>query len=360
MTNWRKTDQIVSDLAHPHFFSLFQNLKYGELHLKQDIPSGLLAIIAIHSTQLGPALGGCRFLPYPSLDAAIIDALRLAQGMSYKAAICNIPFGGGKSVIIRPPNHFDRTALFRAFGQFVHTLGGRYITAEDSGTGVEDMDIIHLVTPHVTGHTQQAFACKDPSPLTALGVRRGIEAAIWHKFHRTLENIHVAIQGLGHVGYHLAKELHQKGASLTVCDIDLHAQERCVDEFGAKTASLNHIHQTACDVFSPCALGNAINKQNIHDIQAPIIAGSANNQLENPDIAEMLQQQNRLYAPDFVINAGGLIHVAAQYQFNSENLAKENILKIYDILIEIFERSQKENVSTLKIANALAERRLFT
>lgn len=354
------TDQIVSNSQHSSLFSQFIQLHFGEFHIKHDESSGMLAIIAIHSTRLGPALGGCRFRTYSSFDEAIIDALRLAQGMSYKAAISNLPFGGGKAVIIHPPELNNRTQVFRSFGHFVHELGGRYITAEDSGTSVEDMDIIRTVTPFVTGNSGQIFITKDPSSLTAIGIRRGIEAAVRFSMGRdTLEDIQVAIQGAGHVGYHLAKELHQHGAKLTISDIKPETTQRCCDEFHAKSVLPENIHQVGCDVYAPCALSNAINFQNIDEIKARIIAGSANNQLEDPILAQKLKDKGILYAPDYVINAGGLIHVGAQYMNQTEQTARVNIENIYNTLMMIFEHAAKENISTLEVANKLAEQRLY-
>ncbi|MCS5710016.1 Glu/Leu/Phe/Val dehydrogenase dimerization domain-containing protein [Candidatus Berkiella aquae] len=355
------TDHFTSNANNPEFYSVFQQLQYGELHIKRDTASGLLAIIAIHSTRLGPALGGCRFQPYHSLEAAIIDCLRLAQGMSYKAAISHLPLGGGKAVLIKPNKTYDRTHLFRLFGQTVNELGGRYITAEDSGTHMMDMDIIRTVTPYVTGNSQQSFIQKDPSILTAFGVRRGIEAAVKYQLQKdSLQNIHVAIQGVGNVGYRLAKELHQHGAILTICDINPENVKRCVAEFSAKVIAPEQIHQVACDVFAPCALSNPVNTQNINEINAPIIAGSANNQLENLELAVRLKERGILYAPDYVINAGGLIHVYAQYYGKQESIAKENVNNIYNTLLIIFECATKENLPTTTIANRLAEQRLYS
>jgi leucine dehydrogenase len=353
------TDQTLSDLSPSGFFPVFKQLGYGDIHLKHDESSGMLAIIAIHSTHLGPALGGCRFLGYPSLDSAIIDAMRLAHGMTYKAAISNLPLGGGKTVLIRPDHIIDRTKLFRSVGHFINELGGRYITAEDSGTSVEDMDIIRTVTPYVTGHSSQMFSLKDPSPITAYGVRKGIEAAVKFKLHRqSLEGLRVTIRGLGHVGYHLAKELYEQGAVLNVSDINTDAVARCQEEFGAKAVAPEKVHSTECDVYAPCALGNAINVKNIDRLQASIIAGSANNQLENPGMAEKLKDRGILYAPDYAINAGGLIYVAAQYSNQNEQAATEKVDNIYNTMTMIFECAAKENLSTLTIANRLAEQRL--
>jgi len=353
------TDQTPSHFEHSGVFSQFVSSRSVDLHLKHDESSNMLAIIAIHSTRLGPALGGCRFRPYPSIEHAIIDAIRLSAGMSYKAAISNLPFGGGKAVIIHTPDVAQRTQLFRSFGHFVQELGGRYITAEDSGTGVEDMDIIRTVTPYVTGNSSQLFTIKDPSSLTALGVRRGIEAAVKHQFNRSLEGIQVAILGVGHVGYHLAKELHQHGAKLTISDIKPETTERCADEFHAIPVPPDELLNHEMDVYAPCALSDAVSFDNIDRIKAKIIAGSANNQLESPILAQKLKEKGILYAPDYVINAGGLIHVGAQYNNQTEQTAKENIENIYNTLLMIFERASKENVSPLDIANQLAEQRLY-
>ncbi|MBS0290214.1 MAG: Glu/Leu/Phe/Val dehydrogenase [Proteobacteria bacterium] len=319
----------------------------------------MLAILVIHSTRLGPALGGCRFRPYTSLEDAIIDAMRLAHGMSYKAALCHLPLGGGKSVIIQTPTMLDRNKVFSTFAQYVDELKGRYIVAEDSGTSVADMDIIRHVTPYVTGDSRQRYSCKDPSPMTALGVRRGIEAAVKHHLKRnSLAGIHVAIQGVGNVGYHLAKELHQQGALLTIADFKTETTLRCAKEFHAKTVPAHEIHKVNCDVFSPCALSNAINADNLDEIEAKIIAGSANNQLESPLFAKHLSQKGILYAPDYVINAGGLIYVGGQYANQSEPTARENIENIYQTLMFLFEKAQKENITPLEVANTIAEQRL--
>ena len=207
---------------------------YGEVHFKLDRATGLKAIVAIHDSRLGPALGGCRFIEYVSDEDALIDALRLARGMTYKAALAGLAHGGGKSVIIRPKQHFDRVALFRAFGRFIDDLRGHYITAEDSGTGLEDMEVIRTVTKHVTGVDGTHGGSGDPSPFTALGVRRGIEACVkFAQGRSSLEGVHVAVQGVGHVGYYLCKELHAQGAKISVADVDPLKAERATRDFGA-------------------------------------------------------------------------------------------------------------------------------
>lgn len=341
--------------------NLLEQLHYGELHLKRDEATGLLAIIAIHSTRLGPALGGCRLKPYTSLEEAIIDALRLAQGMSYKAAIHQLPLGGGKAVIIEPLVPYARTALFQAFGNFVHSLGGKYITAEDVGTNISDMDIIRTVTPYVTGNSQPGFTTNDPSPLTALGILRGIEACVQFQLQRnSLTGLHVAIQGLGNVGYKLAELLHQHGAKLTVCDMRLTLALKAQQILGATIVTPEIIDTIPCDVYAPCALGNAVNYRNINILQAKIIAGSANNLLESPMLAQNLKERGILYAPDYVINGGGLIHATAQYLHHSEAQAKIQVMQIYDTLLGIFQRAEKENVAPAFIADTIAKERLFS
>ncbi len=334
----------------------FQHLtSFNDLHLKYDPATGMKAIIAIHSTKLGPALGGCRFVSYPQTGAAIIDALRLARGMSYKAAISNLPFGGGKGVIIKPAGPFDRKALFEAFGQFVADLGGRYITAKDSGTTLDDMDIISTITPYVSSTSEMV----DPSPFTAHGVRRGIEAAVKFRLGRDdLDGLHIAIQGVGYVGHYLAKELHELGATLTVCDVDAAAVQRCVDEFGATAVDATAIYNVDCDVFAPCALGAIINDTTIPQIKASIIAGAANNQLEEPYHGKELQKKGILFAPDYVINSGGLIHATTKYQHGSDDLADQKIHAIYDSVLEIFQRATQQNLPPNVVADHIAEERL--
>src|SRR5215470_11331094 len=229
---------------------------FGEVHFRLDKASQPRAIVAVHDSRLGPALGGCRFIDYDTDEAAIVDALRLARGMTYKAALAGLDHGGGKSVIIRPRHRFDRVALFRAFGRFIEDLRGHYITAEDSGTGLEDMEIVRTQTKFVTGIDPSHGGSGDPSPFNALGVRRGIEACVKFKLGRDdLQGVHSAVQGVGHVGYHLCKELHAAGAKLTVADVDRLKSERAQREFGASVVAIEDIPKVECEVFAPCALG---------------------------------------------------------------------------------------------------------
>jgi leucine dehydrogenase len=342
---------------------LFGHLKaydYGEVHFKFDKATGLKAIVAIHDTRLGPALGGCRFLPYAREEDALIDALRLARGMTYKAALADLPHGGGKSVLIRPETPaFDRAELFLAFGRFVEDLGGHYITAEDSGTGLEDMEIIRSVTKHVTGVAVSNGGSGDPSPFTALGVRRGIEACVELRLGRkSLDGIHVAVQGVGHVGYHLCKELAAEGAKLSVADVDPLKAERAQREFGATVVSLERIFEIDCDVLAPCALGSALNDQTIRSLKATIIAGAANNQLAEPRHGDDVNARGILYAPDYAINAGGLINVAAEVSGYDADKSRARTMKIYETIHDIGERSLKTLTPTYRVADLMVEEKL--
>lgn len=341
---------------------LFGHLKaydYGEVHFKHDRATGLKAIVAVHDSRLGPSLGGCRFLPYDTDEEAVIDALRLARGMTYKAALAGLAHGGGKSVLIRPKQHFDRVAMFRAFGRFVDDLGGHYITAEDSGTGLEDMEIIRTQTKHVTGVDISNGGSGDPSPFTALGVRRGIEACVKQKLGKdSLAGVHVAVQGVGHVGYHLCKELHAAGAKLSVADVDPLKSERAQREFKAHVLPLDTIFNCECDVIAPCALGSALNDKTIPQLKAKIVAGAANNQLAEPRHGDDLHARGILYAPDYAINAGGLVNVAQEVVGYDAQKSREKTLKIFDTIFEIADRSAKTGTPTYRIADMLVEEKL--
>lgn len=345
---------------HRHVDSLFRYaelLGFGEFHVKIDHATGLHAIIAIHNLYRGPAIGGCRLIHYDHTDQALVDALRLAQMMSYKAAVCNLPHGGAKAVIMKPKVIKDRAALFSSFGDFVQEQAGRYITAVDAGTEPDDMDIISQRTRYVTCTTFGGYA-GDPSPHTALGVRRGIEAAVKFKLNRdSLEGIHVAIQGAGHVGFHLSKELKKLGAKITICDTNKEAIENVINEFGSeviKVVKPEEIYEVPCDVFSPCALGATLNFHTIHQLKASIVAGSANNQLDHHQHDMVLYQRGILYVPDFVINSGGLIHAAAIYDHGDEDKANAQIYNLYETLMNLFERAKQENRPTNEIAEAIA------
>ncbi len=340
-------------------FESMAHYDYGEVHFRRDASTNLHAIVAIHDKRLGPALGGCRFIHYDSEQDALIDALRLARGMTYKAALANVKHGGGKSVIIRPRAEFDRTALFRSFGRFVEDLGGHYITAEDSGTSLEDMEVIRTVTKNVAGVKPEHGGSGDPSPFTALGVRRGIEACVKIVMNvSSLEGVRVAVQGIGHVGYHLCRELAQLGAQLIVADVDPLKSERASREFGAQVVKLDEIYAVECDVFAPCALGSALNDATIPRLRCKIVAGAANNQLAEPRHGEDLMQRGILYAPDYAINAGGLINVGEEVVGYDAEKARARTMAIYDTIYEIAERARKAMTPTGRIADMLAQEKL--
>lgn len=333
-------------------------LGFGEIHTKIDEKTGLKAIVAIHNLKRGPAIGGCRFAVYQTVDKAYEDALRLGYMMSYKAAINNLQHGGAKAVLIKPKVIKDREAYFEAFGEFVNDLGGRYITAVDSGTSPAEMDLIARRTPYVTC-TSKSGGDSDPSPLTALGVRRAMEAAVKFKMNRdSLEGIRVAIQGAGHVGYYLAKEITERGGQVIISDINLKALQRCVDEFDAIIAHPNDIYSVDADIFAPCALGATVNKDTIKQLKVKIVAGSANNQLAHHHYGALLHERGILYAPDFLINAGGLIHVAVIYDHGDMKKSMEQINNIYHTVYDIYERSAHENLPTSQIAEQIARDRL--
>jgi leucine dehydrogenase len=329
-----------------------------------DQASGLKAIIAIHDTTLGPALGGCRMWNYADDEEALRDVLRLSRGMTYKSALARLPLGGGKAVILGDPRTGKSEALFQAMGDFVDSLGGRYITAADSGTGVAEMQIMAERTRHVAGAGQrEAFGGGtrdgDPSPSTAYGVFVGIRAAVRHRLGRDdLNGLKVAIQGVGQVGFGLARHLKDAGAELWVTDIHEANQRRAVEQLGARAVSQQEIFGLDVDVFAPCALGAIINPQTLEALRAPIIAGAANNQLASPELAEQLRRRDCLYAPDYAINAGGIIDVCYERTGGSAAELKAHIEGIEATLDEIFARSTAEGATTTAVADRMARERL--
>lgn len=329
---------------------------FGEVHFKNDNATGLQAIIAIHSLKRGPALGGCRCIEYPNSEAALLDAFRLARAMSFKSVLMDLPQGGGKAVLIKPKNLTDRTAYFQAFGRFVDELNGKYITAIDSGTDVADMDIIGTQTSYVTSLSSMNG---ETSHFTALGVKWGLEAAIKFRLQRDdFQDLTVAIQGVGNVGYFLAKELHQLGAKLVVCDVNQAAVDRCVNEFNATACAIEEIYDVNCDIFSPCALGAVINEDTLPRLKAKIIAGCANNQLATLPFGEQVHRAGICYAPDYVVNAGGLIYAACKYNGVDETVINDKLATIYELMLSIFERSKLEDRPTSLIADQIALERL--
>ena len=334
-------------------------LGFGEIHTKIDNKTGLHAIIAVHNTKLGPALGGCRFYSYKAPELALKDALRLAYGMTLKAAACRLPQGGAKAVILKPKNLTDRAAIFRSFGDFVNELSGRYITAVDVGSTVEDMTTIYERTPFVSGAKGPGRVDEDPSHSTARGIFRAIQAAVKFKFKKNdLSNIHVVVQGVGHAGYHLVKDLANAGAKVTISDINQNAVKKCVDEFGVATVAPDQVETIPCDIFAPCAMGGTITQDFIHHTHAKIIAGSANNQLAHHGNALTMQTRGVLYLPDFLINSGGLINASMTYIYQDLKIAYEKVDKIYDVTMTMLERAEKSGKTPAMIAEEMAFERL--
>ena len=325
-----------------------------------DESTGLKAIIAIHNTTLGPALGGCRMYPYKTEQEALVDALRLSRGMTYKASIANLNLGGGKAVIIGDPNSDKSEVLLRSFGNFVESLNGKYITAEDVGMSVHDMEFIRMETNHVTGIKRAMGGSGDPSILTALGVFVGMKAALKKRLGITsIRDLKVGIQGFGKVGYHLCSNLQKEGAIIYGYDIDKSKLDTVVDEFGVIPVSNKELIGLDLDVFSPCALGAIVNPETIKKMKCSVIAGAANNQLEKESRdSKLLLSKKIMYVPDYVINAGGLMNVANELQGYNKEKARYQVEGIYYILMRIFDYAATNNISTLEAANLLAERRI--
>ena len=338
-------------------FNTISAMGHEQVTICHDKASGYRGIIAIHNTALGPALGGTRFWNYESDDAALTDALRLARGMTYKSAVAGLNLGGGKAVIIGDNQTKSRELIFRAHGRFVESLGGRYITAEDVGTSPSDMDYVQMETDYVAGLGNKSG---DPSPVTARGVFRAIEAsAQWRWGSTKLAGKTVIVQGVGHVGYYLCKELAGVGAKLIVSDIHSERVDRVVKEFGAKAAGDKDIYNAKADVFAPCALGAILNDETIPQLQVEIVAGGANNQLHIPDRhAASLVARNILYAPDYVANAGGVINVYSELVSWTQERALRKADGIFDTVLGVFQIAKDQGITTALAADRLAERRI--
>jgi leucine dehydrogenase len=323
--------------------------------------SGYQGIIAIHSTVLGPAVGGTRHWHYASDQEALTDALRLARGMTYKSALAGLPCGGGKSIVLEPPasdgDAAARERLFHAHGRLVDTLNGQYITGEDVGTSPADMEYVLQETKYVAGlHGRSG----DPSPKTARGVFRAMQAAAQHRWgSSTLAGKMVAIQGCGHVGYYLAGELHRAGARLVVTDVDRARVDRVVKEYGAAAVEPDNIYSAEANIFAPCALGGILNDQTIPQLRAQLVVGGANNQLLEPRHGDLLEQRGILYAPDYAANAGGVINGCCQEMLGWDAARTlEKVDGIYDTLLKIFDMSKEAGIPTYRAADRLAEERL--
>ncbi len=326
-----------------------------------DPASGLKALIAVHDITLGPALGGLRMWPYNTEDEALTDALRLARGMTYKSAVANTGLGGGKSVIIGDSKTQKSEALFRSMGKFIESFGGMYTTAEDVGIGIKELEWIRLETKHVTGLSRESGSSGNPSPFTARGVTRGLRAVTEEAFGTSrLDGFHYAIQGLGHVGAEIARGLSIMGAFVTIADID----PAVIEEFsvlpGVEAVEPDAIYDVDCDVFVPCALGGILNDDTIPRLKCRAVAGAANNQLLEDRHAEMLRQRDIIYAPDYVINAGGIVNVSVEVGQGgyNERAAVQKIENIYTALKEVFDTARNEDITTASAADKVAEHRL--
>jgi len=345
-----------------HVFSPMRNYGHESVLFCSDRATDLRAIIAVHSTTLGPALGGLRMWPYVSEAAALEDALRLSRGMTYKAAVAGLNLGGGKAVIIGDPERDRSPALFRAFGRFVEALGGRYITAEDVGTQVQDMAHIRMETSHVAGLAEEAGGSGDPSPVTALGVLAGIKTCLEIIYGTPeLKGRKVAIQGVGKVGYTLAELLYREGAQLFVCDINHAHVQAAVRDFGAQAVSEDGtcFFELDMDVLAPCALGGILNDETIPRLRTPIVAGAANNQLKDEARhSQALAKRGILYAPDYVINAGGLINVYSEIEKTPRSLALKRAEAIGETVRRVVELARAQGICTHEAAQRLAEQRI--
>lgn len=337
-------------------FDTISEMGHEQLVVCYDKSSGYRGIIAIHDTTLGPALGGTRFWNYATDEEAIRDVLRLARGMTYKNAVAGLNLGGGKAVIIGDNRTARREMIFRAHGRFVESLGGRYITAEDVGTSTSDMDFVHMETDYVSG---LATRSGDPSPVTARGVFRAIQASARTRWGSdSVAGRTVAVQGLGNVGFHLCRELHAADARLVVTDIDPAKVQRGVDELGARAVDAEQIYAVPADIFAPCALGGILNDDTIPRLQAQIVAGAANNQLLEERHGDELERRGILYAPDYVANAGGVINVYSEIAGWTAQRALRKADEIYETTIGVFEIAKEQGIATYVAADRLAERRL--
>lgn len=342
--------------------TMFENL--GESGHEQvvffhDREIDLRCIVAIHNTVLGPAFGGLRMWPYATEQEALRDVLRLSRAMTYKAAIAGLNFGGGKAVLIGSPETGKSEALFRALGRYIGSLGGRYIVAEDVGTTADDMDLIYQETDRVVGMHRVHGGSGDPSPFTALGTLYGIRACLQRRFGHAEPGRHsFAVQGVGSVGYHLVKLLRAEGAKVFVTDINQDRVEQLVDEFKAEAVPMHQIYDVDATVFSPCAMGGIINEDTVPRLRVKIVAGGANNQLESNECGTQLEARGILYAPDYAINAGGLMNQAIELQGYSEERARRMVQTTYDIIARIFETAERDRIPSWQAADQLAEQRI--
>lgn len=336
-------------------FDYMEKYDYEQLVFCHDKTSGLKAVICIHDTTLGPALGGTRLWDYEKEEDAVLDALRLGRGMTYKAAAAGLNLGGGKTVIMGNPE-MKSEEFWRAFGRYVQSLNGRYITAEDVNTTTDDMDYVAMETDHVTGLSGTSG---DPSPVTAYGTYMGMKACAKEAWgDDSLEGKTVTVQGVGHVGYYVCKHVHEEGGKLIVTDIDQEKIDRVVEEFGAEVVDPDEIYGVDCDIYCPCALGATVNDETIPQFKCRVIAGAANNVLKEERHGDILDEKGILYAPDYVINGGGLINVYHELIGYDKEAALKDVKKIYGRILKIIEISKRDNIPTYKAADIMAEERI--
>ncbi len=344
-----------------NIFSLMTSMKHEQVVFCYDHETGLKAIIAIHNTNLGPSLGGTRMWMYKNESDALTDVLRLSRGMTYKAAISGLNLGGGKAVIIGDSKKDKSEALFRRFGKFVNSLSGKYITAEDVGTSTKDMEYIAKETKHVTGLPETMGGGGDPSPVTAYGVYMGMKASaknVWG--NDNLSGKKVVVQGVGHVGENLVKQLTKDGAKVYITDINQDALAHVAKQYNAEVISPDQVYDMDVDIYAPCALGATLNTENINKLKCAIVSGAANNQLADENVhGQMLMDKGIVYAPDFLINAGGLINVYSELQgYNRDNAFKQTE-HIYNVTLDILKKSKEENIPSQQAAKQLAEKRIY-
>jgi len=351
-------DVGLEELAEstPEIFDLLSAMGHEQVVVNHDPSCNYRSIIAVHDTTLGPALGGTRFWDYATDREALVDVLRLSRGMTYKAAVAGLNLGGGKAVIIGDNKVRDREMLMRAHGRAIDSLGGRYITAEDVGVSVEDMDFVHMETEFVVGIQGRSG---DPSPVTAYGVYRGMKACALKKYGSDeLKGRTVAVQGAGHVGFHVCRYLTEEGAKVFVCDIDAARIAHAETDLGVEIVPTDEIYDVDADIFAPCAMGAVINDETLPRLNVDIVAGSANNQLQSADHDRQLDARGILYAPDYVINAGGLINVYSELAGWSLERSKRKSGEIYNVLLAIFDLAESDGIPSGEAADRVAEQRL--
>lgn len=347
----------------PENNSVFQQLNaqgHQNVVFCNDKDTGLKAIIAIHDTTLGPALGGTRMWPYRTETAALKDVLRLSKTMTYKAAITGLNLGGGKAVIIGDSLTDKTEVMMRRFGRFIDNLNGTFITAEELGTNPKDMEYIRMETKHVTGIPESMGGSGDPSPITAIGVLMGIRACVKELYgNDSLTGKSIAVQGIGHVGENLVRLLRQENAKVYISDIDEERVRQAAKKYGAEAVSNNNIFDLEFDIYAPCALGGTVNTDTIAKMKCAIIAGSANNQLADEELhGQMLLEKDILYAPDYLINAGGLINCYSEIAGYNKKRTMELAENIYDAARMVLKKSKAEKISAIKAADQLAEQRI--